>query len=108
MEKSYIGMVYEPRDNSYSVNITSCSNHPGVNVELFLAGTYNSERKLCKIVSEPFVCNVKTSINTVKEMEMIMVDYKDTTSCVIFYDKWVINPINENGIPIIWDNEILC
>lgn len=107
MGKSYIGMFYEPRDNSYSVNITSCSNYPGVNVELYLAGTYNTERKVCKIVSEPFICNITTVNKTVMQMEMIMVEYENTTSCVIFYDKWINNPINENGIPKIWDNEIL-
>lgn len=47
--------------------------------------------KECIIVSEPFMCNTRTEglENSDYNYKMIMVDYKDQTHMVLFYENCV-------------------
>ena len=106
MKESLIGKFYLPSDNSYSVNLTSSSNNPYENDQLYLAGTFNTNAKLCTIVSEPFMCYINTSIGTSKLVEMILVEYDGQTSSILYYEKCVQgHGVMDNGIPMIWEDE---
>lgn len=103
-----IGKYYLPYDNSYSVNITSISNYPYEHKPLYLAGTFNTEAKLCKIVSEPFICKINTINNDVTEMAMILVEYDNNTVSVMFHQSAVKGgKIMDNGVPLMWENDEL-
>lgn len=83
---SIIGKKYIPFDNSYSVNITNCSNYPYNNVKTsYLAGNQGGElAKECIIKTEPFKCNIKTWNNNIEEKEMVVVSYRDNDYVVMF------------------------
>lgn len=87
MEKKYY-----PKDNSWTVNLTSCSNYPYKNnTENYLAGTrFGDKVKECIIVSEPFLCFIST-YNGDKEYKMIMVNYNDNTYSVMYFEDCVNN-----------------
>jgi hypothetical protein len=106
--KSLIGLKYAPYDNSYAINMTSSSNYPHRNDQLFLAGTIDTKKVICDIVSDPFYCIIETPFGNKKRCEMIMVDYNNTTSCVIFHKNCVIDDrgLMENGLPKTWEDEI--
>ena len=106
--KSLIGLKYVPHDNSYAINMTSSSNYPHRNDQLFLAGTIDTKKVICDIVSDPFYCVIETPFGNKKRCEMIMVDYNNTTSCVIFHKNCVIDDrgLMENGLPKTWEDEI--
>jgi hypothetical protein len=106
MTKSLIGYNYIPYDNSYSVNLTSASNHPYRNESKYLAGTFDSDPKICVIVSEPFMCRVNSIFEECKLIEMIMVQYDGQTSSVMFSLDYVRdNKLMDNGIPMNWEDE---
>jgi hypothetical protein len=102
MKESLIGKYYLPVDNSYSVNLTSAVDYPYKNEHLYLAGTYNTEAKLCIIVSEPFTIN----IDGMRMVEMILVEYEKQISTIMYFKDCVRdNKTMSNGIPVIWDDE---
>ena len=70
MKESLIGKYYIPNDNSYSVNLTTSTQYPYNNEQKYLAGTYNTDAKICLIVSEPFMCKVRTVLNQISEIMM--------------------------------------
>ena len=89
--ESIIGKKYYPFDNSYCVNLTSCSNHPYENdTTSYLAGTMGGDSvKECEIVSEPFTCNVVSSNDCIKTIEMILVNYNGNTYSIMYNEKYV-------------------
>lgn len=91
MAQSIIGKLYLPSDNSYSVNLTSCSNYSYKNDRTkYLAGAIELKLlpKEVTIISEPFLCKVNTSINTNKKMPMILVKDSDgDIHSTLFYEK---------------------
>ena len=106
MKESLIGKYYIPNDNSYSVNLTISTQHPYKNEQRYLAGSFNSEAKMCVIVSEPFMCKIRTVFNDISEMEMILVEYDNEVSSVMFNEHLVMgDKIMSNGVPVIWDDE---
>lgn len=104
MKESLINKYYQCSDNSYAVNITSSARYPYKNEQLYLAGTVDENGVLCKIVSEPF--NVRIGDDSVvREHTMIMVDYDNKTSCVLFREDNVYDTkTHSNGIPLSWDD----
>lgn len=105
MKESLIGKYYLPYDNSYSVNLTSASSYPYKNEQKQLAGDYKSDAKFCLIVSEPFSCKVTTVLGDIRTVEMILVEYDNKTSSVMYFEHCVCgNKIMGNGIPIVWDD----
>jgi len=99
MTKSIIGKKYIGDDNSYAVNLTSASNHPYLNEQLYLAGTSMENAKICEVVSEPFDVFIRQKI-----VKMIAVSYNNTTSIVLFDKKCICDDnIFQNGIPINWE-----
>jgi hypothetical protein len=84
--ESIIGRYYLPFDNSYSVNITSCSNYPYENKHMYLAGTASSNNILCKVVSEPFMCKVKSLAinNKISDILMIIVEHNNEHITVMY------------------------
>lgn len=106
MKESLIGKYYIPNDNSYSVNLTTSTQYPYNNEQKYLAGTYNTDAKICLIVSEPFMCKVRTVLNQISEIMMILVEYDNEVISVIFYEHLVMDDkIMSNGVPVIWDDE---
>lgn len=89
--ESIIGKKYIPCDNSYSVNITSTSGHPYKNERLLLAACIANDEKIniCTIISEPFLCNVKSFDGSIISEKMIAVEYENTTSLVLFYESQI-------------------
>lgn len=107
MSESLIGKYYLPYDNSYSVNLTSSSNYPYKNDQRYLAGTFNSDAKLCVIVSEPFICKVKSCVDNsiTYEYYMILVGYNNEVISVLFNKSNVKDDkLMSNGVPIIWED----
>lgn len=108
MGKSIIGKYYKPIDNSYSVNLTSASTFPYENKQQYLAGNKYFPYQICKIVSEPFVCKIKGYVDLVIEVKMILVEFDNITSSVLYYEDSVMDVEFENGIPCEWlDDELL-
>jgi hypothetical protein len=105
MKESLIGKYYLPCDNSYSVNLTSATNYPYKREEPLLAGSFNSEAKMCVIVSEPFICKVDSNLSGI--YEMIMVEYENKTYSILYYEHCVRDDKNimGNGIPMVWEDE---
>lgn len=102
--ESLIGKYYSPYDNSYSVNLTSCSGYSYENKRLYLAGTSDSGEKMCLIVSEPFLCKVRTISDNTVDRVMILVEYDGNTVSVMFHESRVIgDKIMDNGVPLIWE-----
>lgn len=107
MSESIVGKYYLPHDNSYSVNLTSASNYPYDNEQLYLAGTNDTDAKLCKIVSEPFICNVRVGLDgDIKQYEMILVEYEGQTSSILYHKDSVFDEILSNGIPLEWEDAV--
>lgn len=107
MGESLIGKWYLPVDNSYSVNLTSAANHPYISEDTSLAGNYNSDAKMCVIVSEPFICKVDSGLSGIRTYDMIMVEYENKTYSILYYERCVIDNkvIMGNGIPLVWEDE---
>jgi hypothetical protein len=104
--ESLIGKWYLPVDNSYSVNLTSAALYPYKSEDTSLAGNYNSDAKMCIIVSEPFICKVHSDISGLRTHEMIMVEYENKTYSILYYERCVIdNKVMGNGIPMVWEDE---
>ena len=107
MGESLIGKWYLPVDNSYSVNLTSAALYPYKSEDTSLAGNYNSEAKMCVIVSEPFICRVDSDLSGIRTYEMIMVEYENKTYSILYYEHCVRDDKNimDNGIPMVWEDE---
>ena len=57
---SIIGRKYQPSDNSWMVNLTSCGDYPYKNERDNLAGNQiGAEPKECTVLSEPFECTTR-------------------------------------------------
>lgn len=106
MKESLIGKYYIPNDNSYSVNLTTSTQHPYKSEQRYLAGAFGKEAKMCVIVSEPFMCKIRTVLGGISEIVMILVEYDNEVSSVIFYEHLVMGyKVMTNGVPVIWDDE---
>lgn len=93
MKKSIIGKKYQPFDNSWEVNITSCTDYPVENKIKYPAGTQCGDPKReCTIISEPFMCNVMSIglSNPKITREMIMVDIEGDTHMIMFFKECII------------------
>lgn len=89
---SIIGKKYLPSDNSYSVNVTSSTLFPYKSKQIYLAGIVNEEGKECTILTDPFDCSIIHSVNkSVVLLPMIIVQYGNTTACVMYYKHCVID-----------------
>jgi hypothetical protein len=107
MKESLIGRCYLPVDNSYSVNLTSATKYPYKSEDISLAGGFNSDAKMCVIVSEPFICRVDSDLSGIRTYEMIMVEYENKTYSILYYEHCVRDDKNimDNGIPMVWEDE---
>ena len=85
--KSIIGKMYIPRDNSYSVNLSSSCEHPYENKKRYLAGYDKSGAKKCKIISEPFKITEPTYLT---EVDMIVVKYGEEFHTVMYREEGIV------------------
>lgn len=85
--ESIVGKTYIPHDNSYCVNLTSSSNYPYKSeTSARLAGTrIGDEPKECIILTEPFMCKILSVNGIIKEIEMILVNYNNSTYSIMYY-----------------------
>lgn len=92
MKESLIGKKYRPHDNSWSINVTTCSNYPYKNKQGYLAGTHNTSQKECIICSEPFDCYINKSVLhfNLEICKMIMVNFNQETHMVLFNESSVV------------------
>lgn len=95
----YVGRMYLPSDNSYTLNLTESEN------EILLAGYTDSKgrhpRLVCKIVSEPYDTPVLVGINnSIKVYTFVTVEYKGFHIRVLFKDINVMQPISMRGFLI--------
>lgn len=90
--ESIIGKKYIPNDNSYAINLTSCSDYPYKNENLLLAGTHiGDEPKECTILTEPFEA-YRLSFPRRRGVEknlFIIVGYENTTHMILFYEEGI-------------------
>ncbi len=90
--KNIIGKSYIPSDNSYAVNITTSTKYPSENENLYLVGTFNSNNKICTILTNPFKPSINTGFDEItNEDYFIIVQYNNTTHMVLFYESNIIN-----------------
>ena len=84
--QSIIGRQYLPGDNSYAVNLTDSSNYPYTNENSYLAGTHGGMgRKQVTIVSEPFLCKIRTILGDIRQHPMIVVESEGKHHLTLFF-----------------------